>query len=286
MTFVQMMAQLTPVPTWLMAAIVVVGLFVAGYAILAMTFRTRLGAWICYQLACLFGRFRFHWKSQNPCPIPESGPAIIVANHTSPTDPVILWIKHFASFRRPRLRVIGYMTAKEYCDMWGPVGWICRAMQSIPVARSGRDMAPVKLAYERLKAGHLVGLFPEGRINVRSPSGKLLRAGTGAAWLALKSHAPVIPIYIRDAPRSESMVQCFLKATQTTVIYGEPLDLSQWLDQKPTRAVLAEMTNHIMSELARLGGVEYTPVTAESARHGEEETSEATQAESHPSSSA
>jgi len=257
-------------PPWLLAATAVLFGAVVLYGLIALAFRTRLGAWLCYLLATMFSRFFFHWKCENECPIPEHGPAIVVANHTSPVDPVILWIRHFANFKRRRLRVIGYLTAREYCNMWGPVGWICTAMQSIPVARAGRDMAPVKTALERLQEGRLMGLFPEGRINTKSPSGKLLRPGTGAAWLALKSRAPVIPIYIRDSPRSDSMAKCFLVQTQTTVVYGKPIDLSPWLDEKPTRVLLAEVTNHIMAELARLGGVEFTALSADPADHDSE----------------
>jgi 1-acyl-sn-glycerol-3-phosphate acyltransferase len=232
---------------------------------------TRVGVWTCYQIARIWATVFYHWSSENPCPIPEHGPAIIVSNHTSPADPLVLWIKHFARFEKRRLRVIGYLTAKEYCQQWGPLGWICKAMQSIPVGRTGRDMAPVKAALERLNQGRLMGLFPEGRINNRAPTEKLLRPGTGVAWLALKSRAPVIPIFIRDSPRAKSMLRCFLKQSQTTLVYGQPLDLSEWLDQRPTHAVLVAVTNHIMSELAQLGGLAFTPLAAESAVEEENE---------------
>ncbi len=217
-------------------------------------------AWICYRIAMVH-RFVFSRCTQeNACTIPEDGPAIIVANHTSPLDPVVLWTKHFASFRRPHLRVIGYMMAKEYYIRSSLIGWVCRAMESIPVERSGRDMVPIREALRRLGDGKLLGLFPEGRINLKSPDEQLLPGGTGIAWLALKSGAPVIPVFIRNSPRSPSMVRAFIVRTRTSLCYGPPIDLSRWKDAKGTHDELAEVTDYIMSHIANLGGLRITPV--------------------------
>ncbi|MCA9033703.1 MAG: 1-acyl-sn-glycerol-3-phosphate acyltransferase [Planctomycetaceae bacterium] len=216
------------------------------------------GVWFCYMTGRLQTRIFCRWKANNACPFPEEGPAIIVANHTSPVDPVIVWMRHFASFRKYRIRVIGFMMAREYYLQRGPVGWVCRTMQSIPVARAGRDMGPVKEALKRLEAGHLLGLFPEGRLNDKSPDSQLLAGGTGVAWLALKSRVPVIPVFIHNAPRSKSMIRVFFKFTRTSVTYGEPLDLSKWYDTKLSHEVLSAATDQIMSAIAQLGGIEYS----------------------------
>ncbi|MBL8816443.1 MAG: 1-acyl-sn-glycerol-3-phosphate acyltransferase [Planctomyces sp.] len=220
-------------------------------------------AWVCYQIARLQSLLFFHWKATNTCTIPEHGPAIIVANHTSPVDPAILWIRHFDQFKVRRLRVIGFMMAREYYVRGGVVSWVCRAMQSIPVDRDGKDMAPAKDALQRLKEGRLLGLFPEGRLNTSAPNERLLPGGTGVAWLALKANVPVIPVFIHDAPRSSSMVRAFFTWTHTRVTYGQPLDLSKWQGRKPTHQILSEMTDFIMESLAGIGGVEFTPVAGE-----------------------
>ena len=218
-------------------------------------------AWICYPVArchaCVFAR----WRAENSCTIPEFGPAIIVANHTSPADPPLLWIRHFAGFQRPRLRVIGFLMAREFMGR-GIVAWVCRAMESIPVGRAGRDMAPMRAALRRLQAGHLLGVFPEGRLNKLSPDEQLLPGGTGVAWLAIKSGAPVIPVFIRNAPRHESLVRAFLMRTRTSLRYGQPVDLSRWTAGKLDQQQLAEATDAIMQAIARLGDIRYSPTTA------------------------
>ncbi|MFN5730233.1 MAG: lysophospholipid acyltransferase family protein [Planctomyces sp.] len=117
-------------------------------------------AWVCYQIARVHRSLLVSVEHSGTCTIPEAGPAIIVSNHTSPVDPVLLWARHFIHFRRPHLRVIGYLTAREYFELPGFVNWVCRAMECIPVDRNGRDMQSVRQALERLKQGRLLGLFP------------------------------------------------------------------------------------------------------------------------------
>ena len=132
-------------------------------------------------------------------------------------------------------------------------------MQSIPVERDGRDMKPARAALARLKNGDIVGICPEGRINADTPDGQLLPGDTGAAWLALKSKVPVIPIYVRNAPRGTTMANSFLVRTHSTLVYGEPIDLSQWDGQRLTQPLLIEVTRVFMKRLADLGGVEPAP---------------------------
>jgi 1-acyl-sn-glycerol-3-phosphate acyltransferase len=224
--------------------------------------------WVCYQIARLHSLLISGWSASNKCIFPEDGPAIIVANHTSPVDPVIIWIRHFSGFRRKRLRVIGYMMAREYYERRDIVGWACRAMQSIPVERTGRDSLPVKAALIRLEAGHLLGLFPEGRLNTSSPDSCLLPGGTGVAWLALKSGVPVLPVFIHNAPRDRSMVKAFFRRTTPRITYGEPMDLSAWAGRRLSHELLAEVTDQIMQAIARLGSVQFTPVSRSAVSQG------------------
>lgn len=216
--------------------------------------------WVCYQIAVVHRLLFARCKMVNPCPFPEDGPAIIVANHTSSVDPVLLWHRHFAQFRKPHLRVIGFMMAKEFYEQNALARCVCRAMESIPVERTGRDIAPTRAALKRLDEGKLLGIFPEGRLNLWTPDERLLPGGTGVAWLAIKSKAPVIPVFIHNAPRKNSMLRSFFVRTTVTLTYGKPIDLSIWYDRKPGHAELAEVTDLIMKSIAELGGIAFTPV--------------------------
>ncbi len=245
---------------WALCATV---LIVASVVLRAAMCSAGWRAWVCYQIAVIHGTFFARCRMTNVCPFPESGPAIIVANHTSPVDPILIWHRHFAEFRKPRLRVIGFMMAKEFYQKRGIMNWVCRAMESIPVARSGQDVGPIRVALKRLESGHLLGLFPEGRLNRESPDERLIPGGTGVAWLAIKSKAPVIPVFIHHAPRGKTLLGSFLIRTQATLTYGTPIDLSAWHDKKPGHEELAEVTDLIMKTLSDLGGIGFTPIDAQ-----------------------
>ena len=145
------------------------------------------------------------------------------------------------------------MTAREYCRIPG-VAWICRTVHCIPVDRDGRDIKPARAALEELRQGNQVGIFPEGGIN----TGEGLREGdTGIAWLALHARVPVYPVYLQGSPRDTVMVRPFYTLSRVRVIYGEPIDLSAYQDQRKTRALLTEVTDLLMRRLAALGGERY-----------------------------
>lgn len=196
-----------------------------------------------------FFRCRF-----NDCPIPGEGPALIVANHRSPVDPLYLWYAYAAGNPGAPLRPIGFMMAKEYYDIWG-FNFLFRALQSIPVERKGADTGPAREALKHLKEGKLIGVFPEGRINLGK---NLLPANPGIAWLALRSQVLIYPAFIHNAPQGESIVDPFFTRARVRVEFGEPIDLSEFHEARKTQEVLNKVTHHLMIRLAELGGVEYS----------------------------
>lgn len=217
---------------------------------------------MCYQIAVLHRLIFSRCEQNNRCTIPESGPAVIVANHTSPVDPILLWTKHFSAFQQPHLRVIGYMMAREYYECSRVIRWFCRTMESIPVDRNGQDVQPVRQALRRLRDGRLLGLFPEGRLNVTSPDSQLLAGDTGVAWLAVKAGVPVIPVFIHRAPRSDSIFRAFFVRSRSSLTYGAPLNLVAWQGRHCTQEDLAEVTDLIMQSIAALGSIGYTITSA------------------------
>jgi len=213
----------------------------------------RLVAWLLYVAELLYVGLFFHWRANRRCPFPDEGAAIILANHRSPVDPLLIWMNNHLGRRSRRPRVIGFLMAREYYETRG-LRWLCRAMECIPVERGGRGMRPALAALERLKQGHMLGVFPEGRINTAVD---LLEGDTGIAWLALHAQVPVFPVFLQNSPRGKSMTASFFTLSRVRVIYGEPIDLSAYYDCRKTREVLAEVTDLLMRRLAQLGGVAY-----------------------------
>jgi 1-acyl-sn-glycerol-3-phosphate acyltransferase len=125
-------------------------------------------------------------------------------------------------------------------------------MESIPVKRAGRDMAGVRQALSRLKAGKWLGIFPEGGIN-KTPEAGLNDFNTGAAFISLKSGVPIYPVFIENAPRAKTMAGSFFVRTKVCIHYGEPIDLAaKFGDQKLNTETLTAATQFIRESIERI----------------------------------
>lgn len=237
---------------WAILALSVYAL--AGVAVVARFFYRSGQSWqftALYLLARLWTNTIFGQRIRQRCPLPSRGGALLLANHRSPVDPML--ILSSSGFKRDGfcLRVMEFMTAREYCEA-GVIGWLCGVMQSIPVERHGKDMGPAKIALRRLRAGGIVGIFPEGGINT-GPG--LQPFNEGVAWLALRSSVPVYPVFIHNAPQEGTMVTPFYTFCKTAITWGEPVDLSPWEGEKPTPALLQEVSEFLRQHMAQLGGI-------------------------------
>lgn len=213
--------------------------------------------WILHFVNRLYLGLFFRCRA-NACPVPGTGPALILGNHRSPVDPLFLWYAYSMGTPGAPLRPIGFMMAKEYYEL-RMLNYFFRALQSIPVARDGADMGPAREALKHLKEGKLVGLFPEGRIN---PGYDLLEANPGIAWLALRAKVPVVPAFIHNAPQGKDIVAPFYTPNRVRVEFGEPIDLSEFYEARKTQELLNRVTERLMTRLAELGGVTYTGQTS------------------------
>jgi len=205
-------------------------------------------AWLLYVIERPYVGLLFHWRANRRCPFPASGPVLVMANHSSPVDPMLVWMNHHLGKGPSRFRVIGFLTAKEYYDVPG-LHWICTTMRSIPLVRGGKDIAPVREALRRLRSGHAVGVFPEGRIN---RTDQLFEANTGVAWLALKARVRVYPVFVDNAPGGRNMVEPFVTPSRVYVVYGDPVDLSRYYGRRVSHKLLGEVTQILMTHLESL----------------------------------
>jgi 1-acyl-sn-glycerol-3-phosphate acyltransferase len=91
----------------------------------------------------------------------------------------------------------------------------------------------------------------------------LLSGRPGAAMIALKARAPLVPCYIHGAPYDGTTVGCLLMPASVRLVIGQPIDLSPYYDRDGEREVLEEVTQRAMREIARLGGrVDFQPQLA------------------------
>ena len=188
---------------------------------------------------------RILWRAQirGSFLIPPDRGAVIVCNHRCPLDPSLI------TLMAPR--VIHWMVAKEYCEH-PAFRWLLRTCEVIPVRRGGVDMAAVRAAIRLVQSGELVGIFPEGRINTTQQT--LLPGRLGAAMIALKARAPIVPCHIHGTPYDGTTLGCLFMPASVRVEIGLPIDLSAYFDYDDRRETLDELTRRLLGEIAKLGG--------------------------------
>ena len=180
----------------------------------------------------LICRVLYHVTPQSPSPLPKSGPVLLVSDHSSYSDPMLL----AATANRP----IIFLTAREVYQR-RDIRWLCEIAHYIPINRGTPDVGAVRAMLRALRQGEVVGIFPEGGIDQhRNESGHL-----GIGYLALKTGAPVVPASIAwEQTRPLQLGRSLITPGRAVVRYG-PRIVSQF-DPAPTREKIHAVTATIM----------------------------------------
>jgi 1-acyl-sn-glycerol-3-phosphate acyltransferase len=181
--------------------------------------------------------------------LPAEGPAIICANHLSSLDPVVVGEYLAYHGRWP------YFLAKAGLFKLPGLGWALRHVGQVPVYRGTiRAKDSLVAAVEHLESGRIVVIYPEGTTG-KDPDEWPMMVRTGAARLALRTGAPVIPIGQWGAniicpdngsPRNHPKL---FPRQWVTVRMGPPVDLGDLLPQKASRDVVREASRRILAAI-------------------------------------
>ena len=156
-----------------------------------MTLRARRLLWYVARLLAQFVfllAFRVRVFGQRN--VPRTGGVLLVSNHQSYLDPVLLGL----GVGRP----VSYM-ARRSLFRNRPFGWLISALNAFPVTRGGRDIGALRAAVNRLKAGGCLVVFAEGTRTTDGTIGKLM---PGLLTIAGRAEAPIVPVMIEGAFRA------------------------------------------------------------------------------------
>ena len=159
--------------------------------------------------------------------IPD-GAAILCPNHTSLRDPLYMAV---ACGRNMPLR---FMAKAE---IWKSklLGGLIGSLGAFPVRRGEADLDAIRQSLDILKGGQKLLIFPEG---TRVTEGKDVEAKAGAAMLAARSGAPIVPVAIVNGRKF---------FTPTHVIFGAPIQVTGRREQQRLAAA------QVMEEIGKLG---------------------------------
>jgi 1-acyl-sn-glycerol-3-phosphate acyltransferase len=182
--------------------------------------------------------------------VPARGGAILAGNHLSVADEI------FLGAVVPRH--IAFWAKADYFTGTGPKGWAIAAMMhglgAIQVNREGGRAAlhALDAAIPALKAGDLVGVYPEG---TRSPDGRLFRGRTGVARLALQAGVPVVPVGVLGTDKVQPIGARLPKlGPKITFRFGKPLEIT---GRPGDSSSLRAITDEIMMRIQALTGQQY-----------------------------
>ncbi len=183
------------------------------------------------------------WRGRHH--IPATGPAILVPNHLSDADPLI--VAHYVfDLRDPRF------LAKDSLFAVPVIGTVLTKVRQIPVRRGTTDaLKALKAALEALADDEAIIIYPEGTCT-HDPALWPMRGKTGVARLALSSGAPVIPIAQWGAQRFHNPITGRIglrPRTPVSVVAGPPVDLSAFAGKPLSTEVLRAATDTIMQRL-------------------------------------
>ena len=186
--------------------------------------------------------------------VPAKGPLIIASNHLSFSDSI------FMPMVVPRK--VTFLAKSEYFTSPGPKGLLKKltfiALGQVPVDRSGgrRSEAALITGLKVLSDGACLGIYPEG---TRSPDGRLYKARTGIARLAIESGAPVVPVAMFDTDKIQPTGQVVPNVKRVGMSFGEPM----YFEGDPTDLDhLRNVADTIMKAIGQLSGQEYVDTYA------------------------
>ena len=161
----------------------------------------------------------------------ENGGFIICANHVNFLDAVAVVV-----FSKEKIRFIGkYDLAKV-----GIIRWLEHLFDVIPIKRNTQDIEAMKRCLKALKNGEILGIFPEG---TRKGMAKNQKVKNGAAFMAIRSGVPVVPVGISGD---------FKPFGKVKIKYGEPIDMSKYKIKGQEKEGQEMATKEIMDKIVML----------------------------------
>ena len=197
-------------------------------------FERKIVKWFLRTLYKIFYRVKVSGE-ENKAKAAEKGGYIICANHVNFLDAVAIVV-----FSKERI----YFVGKHDLGRIPILRWLEHLFDVIPIKRNQQDMEAMKRCLKTIKDGKALAIFPEG---TRKGLEKNAKVKNGAAFMAIKSGCPVVPVGISGS---------FKLFTRFNIKYGEPIDMSKYkvkgIDKTKEKELQEQATKEIMDAVIML----------------------------------
>jgi 1-acyl-sn-glycerol-3-phosphate acyltransferase len=155
--------------------------------------------------------------------VPRTGGVLLVSNHQSFLDPILLGV------RLPRS--LSYMARSELFEITPVFTWLIRSLGAFPVRQTGSAAGAIKEAVERLQEGRALNIYPEGS---RTETGEIGPMEKGVALVIRKAKVPVVPVAIDGSFEAWRKGTKIFRPHPIRLLFGPPMDLG---DKRPDEIV-------------------------------------------------
>ncbi|MDP7244479.1 MAG: lysophospholipid acyltransferase family protein [Flavobacteriales bacterium] len=181
--------------------------------------------------------------------LPKKGAFIVVANHASYMDHLIIMCTLVPHLNRK----VHFLSKKEHFSnpiksMWH------RWAGAIPLDRQAGGKEALRWAVKALKQGKIIAIHPEG---TRTLTGKLQKGKTGIVRLALAAKVPVVPVGLIRTFEILPKGKYIPRLKRATMNIGKPMYFKKYYNKKITKTLLRKITKETMKEIARLCNQKY-----------------------------
>lgn len=174
--------------------------------------------------------------------VPRTGGVLLVANHQSYLDPVIVAVG--------LPRAVSFMARRSLFKV-APFRWLIESLGAFPIDRGRPDIKALKEGIRRLRAGRIVVVYPEG---TRTRDGSIGSFHSGFLMMAERAGVPVTPVAIVGADRAWHRSRALPRPAPIRVRYGEPLTPEE-VKTKGRDLAAETIRQRIVAMVGREGGV-------------------------------
>lgn len=186
-----------------------------------------------------------HLESHGNENIPRQGGCLLVSNHVSLLDTIIIGAATD--------RELHFMGANNFYQI-PCFGWFLTKFNGFSIKRGTPDRQALKEALSRLRGGKALLIFPEG---TRSTDGTLGEMKKGASFMIHYSHVPVIPVFLKGAEHFMPRGAKFIHPAKLSVIFGPPLDFTTLEGIEQKRELYQRMSEQIRQAILALASDSY-----------------------------
>jgi 1-acyl-sn-glycerol-3-phosphate acyltransferase len=198
---------------------------------------------VCRVMAALMFDLRVYGATT----VPRSGGVLLVSNHQSYLDPVLV------AMRLPRR--LRYLAKAQLFAVPG-FSRLIRVLGAVPLRRGAGDVGAVRLAIDLLRQGELLTVFPEG---TRTRTGEIAPVKAGVAIIIRRAAAPVSPVVVDGAFAAWPRTAWLCRPHPVRVLFGAPLRL-EGLDDEQIAARIELALRELLAALREATHGDATPL--------------------------